>query len=87
MTRGVSSADWHRRDESPGSKNSPYAWNRWDKAEEAPSHWRGKAAAGCRLWVGGHPRIESQSAAQAAIREIFKGYRVQAITKQDALAP
>ncbi|CAF9942587.1 MAG: hypothetical protein ALECFALPRED_009829 [Alectoria fallacina] len=55
-------------------------FDRWIKTD-APTHWKGYSEQGRRLFVGGLPRMPDHHTVNADVRELFKGYSVEAVSK------
>lgn len=86
LTNPVSRLSLNRRlllNENIGNNdnNSP-AFNRWTRTDGA-QHSANAQAQGLRLYVGGLPRIEPQSACETTIRQMFnyQGFEVAAVSK------
>lgn len=63
-------------------KDELYAFNRWERAEEAPSRWLAPHEEGRRLWVGGlHFLRLPQHVVNKQIRGFFDGWPVQVVSK------
>lgn len=60
-----------------------FAFNRWPRGQmEAARRWEQPGNEQQRLYVGGLPRLEPQSAAQELIKDrIFQNYEVEAVSK------
>ena len=66
------------------SSESPYASHRWRRLDEQVDTESYNASAteeGRRLYVGGLPRFPTQAEHNQEIRELFKGYEVQVVSK------
>lgn len=55
-------------------------FDRWTRTD-APDHWKGYSEQGRRLFVGGLPRMPDHHTVNADVRELFKGYSVEAVSK------
>ncbi|KAL9113484.1 MAG: hypothetical protein Q9227_002525 [Pyrenula ochraceoflavens] len=55
-------------------------FDRWTR-EDAADHWQKPLSKGTRLWVGGLPRIEPQSATDFEMQKLFEGFKLAAISK------
>lgn len=64
-----------------GNRGAPYAFDRWASTASASDHWQKPVLDGSRLYIGGLPRIEPQSTAQAEVLKIFDGFNVLAVSK------
>ncbi|KAJ3865157.1 hypothetical protein EV359DRAFT_63400 [Lentinula novae-zelandiae] len=53
----------------------------WER-DDAEMHWKGYADQGRRLYVGGLPQMTTHRAVNDAVRDIFKGYELEAISKR-----
>lgn len=58
----------------------PYAFDRWSQYNTAEI-WTAPVNEGRRLYVGGLPRLPSQAALNLKMRELFKDYNIQAVSK------
>ncbi|TVY94442.1 29 kDa ribonucleoprotein B-like protein [Lachnellula willkommii] len=66
------------------STDSPYAYQRWrrlDAQVDTESHNTSATEEGRRLYVGGLPRFPTQAEQNQEIRELFKDYDIQVISK------
>ncbi|KAL2014460.1 hypothetical protein VTN00DRAFT_1985 [Thermoascus crustaceus] len=61
-------------------KNLSFAFDRWQR-NDAATHFKGYSDQGRRLYVGGLPRLSDQQAVNGEIRNFFKGFNVEAISK------
>ncbi|TKX22942.1 RNA recognition motif-containing protein 16 [Elsinoe australis] len=57
-----------------------YVFKRWAR-DDAESHWTRPVEQGCRLWVGGLPRVDGQEIVNVMMRELFGDYEIQAVSK------
>lgn len=64
----------------PESGEDAFAFDRWTRTDAA-ENWTKPDEERRRLWVGGLPRIQNQDSLQVEMRELFKGYRVYAVSK------
>ncbi|KAF2758543.1 hypothetical protein EJ05DRAFT_500062 [Pseudovirgaria hyperparasitica] len=62
------------------ASGSPYAFDRWARTDAAV-HWIAPVDEGRRVYVGGLPRMPRQDAVNLEIRDLFRGFTVQAISK------
>ncbi|KAL1961925.1 hypothetical protein VTN77DRAFT_754 [Rasamsonia byssochlamydoides] len=64
-----------------GKTSSPsFTFDRWHR-NDASTHWKGYSDQGRRLYVGGLPKLSNQMSIDSEIRNFFKGYNVEAISK------
>lgn len=57
-----------------------YVFKRWAR-DDAENRWIRPVEQGCRLWVGGLPRVDGQEIVNAMMRELFGDYEIQAVSK------
>jgi RNA recognition motif-containing protein len=57
-----------------------FAFDRWSRTDAA-ENWTKPDEERRRLWVGGLPRIQNQDSLQVEMRNLFKGYKVEAVSK------
>ncbi|KAL1983673.1 hypothetical protein VTN96DRAFT_10102 [Rasamsonia emersonii] len=67
-----------RANDKTGSPS--YTFDRWQR-NDASAHFKGYSEQGRRLYVGGLPKLSSQLTIDNEIRNFFKGYNVEAISK------
>ncbi|KAK0217985.1 ribonucleoprotein [Armillaria fumosa] len=58
----------------------PLVFEGWREAN-ASDHWEGYAAQGRRLYVGGLPTMASHRVVNENIRELFRGFQLEAVSK------
>lgn len=46
------------------------------KRDDADTHWKGVSQKGCRLYVGGLPRMPDQPTAEAEVRRLMDGFQM-----------
>ena len=46
------------------------------KRDDADTHWKGMSKKGCRLYVGGLPRMPDQPTAEAEVRRLMEGFQM-----------
>lgn len=61
-------------------ENARPVFDRWTRTD-APDHWKGYSEQGRRLFVGGLPPMPPHHTVDNEIRELFKGYSVEAVSK------
>ncbi|KAK0202843.1 RNA recognition motif-containing protein [Desarmillaria ectypa] len=64
----------------PLSKPFPLVFEGW-RESNASDHWEGYAAQGKRLYVGGLPTMASHRVVNENIRELFRGFQLEAVSK------
>ncbi|KAG7443647.1 RNA-binding domain-containing protein [Guyanagaster necrorhizus] len=62
------------------SKPIPLVFEGW-RESNASDHWEGYAAQGRRLYVGGLPTMASHRVVNENIRELFRGFQLEAVSK------
>ncbi|ODH38579.1 hypothetical protein ACO22_02279 [Paracoccidioides brasiliensis] len=72
-----------RRDMATTPEKQPprFVFERWERSDDASSHWYDYSAQGRRLFVGGLPRMPNQPTADYEIRKLFYGFNIEAISK------
>ena len=61
-------------------KSGMYAFDRWTQ-HDAVEHWTAPVEEGRRLYVGGLPRMPDQGTVNVEMRELFRNFNVQAVSK------
>jgi RNA recognition motif. (a.k.a. RRM, RBD, or RNP domain) len=61
-------------------ENYKPTFDRWSRTD-ASDHWKGASDKGRRLYVGGLPRMEPQSAVDAEMQKLFEGFELTAVSK------
>lgn len=56
------------------------SFQRW-KRVDASDHWEGYSEDGCRLWVGGLPKMADHASVNQGVRELFEGFNIEAVSK------
>ncbi|KAK0467282.1 putative ribonucleoprotein [Desarmillaria tabescens] len=64
----------------PSPKIFPLVFEGW-RESNASDHWEGYAAQGKRLYVGGLPTMASHRVLNENIRELFRGFQLEAVSK------
>ncbi|KAF3940333.1 hypothetical protein ABW19_dt0201572 [Dactylella cylindrospora] len=74
-----SGRDWRYHDWSSQGPYEP-TFDRWSRTD-AESHFEDPVLEGKRLWVGNLPRLEPQSAVDAAMQLLFSGFKISAVSE------
>ena len=77
--------DFEIVEDGGASLSSPQANTSSGGPYEALKHWEGMANAKRRLYVGGLPRMADQRTCDSAVRKLFEGFDVEAVSK--AISP
>ena len=62
-------------------RDSRYVFNSWSRSEESPSRWIQPHREGRRLYVGGLPPILSRPMLNELMRDLFRDYPIEAVSK------
>jgi len=62
------------------SKGSPYVFDRWQR-KDAAEHFKGPSEERRRLYVGGLPRIPNTDTLNEEMKELFKDFKIEAVSK------
>ena len=62
-------------------RDGKYVYDRWKSADDAPTRWISPHQQGRRLYVGGLPRIPWQSEVNSGMRDLFKDWPIEAVSK------
>lgn len=65
---------------TPNVREGAFAFDRWAR-RDAESHWTAPQDEKRRVFVGGLPRIPNQDVVNAEMRELFKDFEVEAVSK------
>ena len=64
----------------PANDNYKPSFDRWSR-NDASNQFQAPSEQGRRLYVGGLPSIEPQSAVDAEMQKLFEGFEIQAVSK------
>lgn len=70
-----------QRKRRQAQRDSLYVFDSWKRSDEAPGRWIAPHEEGRRLYVGGLPRIPHRSVQNEMMRELFRSWPIEAVSK------
>lgn len=70
-----------RKKHSQSQRDGKYVYDRWKSSDKSASRWIAPHQQGRRLYVGGLPRIPWQSEVNSRMRDLFREWPIEAVSK------